>query len=385
MGKEKIYLTTDQAIEELGIVESGTKDLSVYFDTYEELEKLSDVLKQLPKDVLIDLDFQINKDNITYILQDFFKDMECLHSIIIPEGIERIYVYSFMNCSNLQEVTIPSTVTVIGERVFSECVSLENINIPDSVKSIGFGTFFNCKNLKTINKKPAVKDGFFIVNDKLISFDKSNIFSTSVTIPKGVTSIEPYAFGSCDNLTEIIIPNTVKRIGRTAFYHCEKLKEIVIPDSVVTIEYGAFSRCTSLERITIPEGLKHMDKNLFSECASLKLINNEEIIDGYIVYKGDLIGFNRFVNTDIDLVIPDGVNKIDVDSFVNCKKIESIVISDSVTEICEYAFYNCVNLRKLIIPKSVVKIGHDAFKGCEKLKEVFYDGKRAEWVMKAAK
>ena len=44
-----------------------------------------------------------------------------------------------------------------------------------------------------------------------------------------------------------------------------------------------------------------------------------------------------------------------------------------------------MNLRKLIIPKSVVKIGHDAFKGCEKLKEVFYNGQRAEWVMKAAK
>ena len=58
---------------------------------------------------------------------------------------------------------------------------------------------------------------------------------TSITIPKGVTSIGNYAFDGCSSLTSITIPEGVTSIGDTAFGHCNSLISITIPNSVTSI------------------------------------------------------------------------------------------------------------------------------------------------------
>lgn len=54
--------------------------------------------------------------------------------------------------------------------------------------------------------------------------------------------------------------------------------------------------------------------------------------------------------------IPDGVTSIDMATFVDCSKLESVTIHSSVTSIGNMAFTNCGNL-----------------------KTVIYDGTKAEW------
>jgi hypothetical protein len=65
---------------------------------------------------------------------------------------------------------------------------------------------------------------------------------TSVSIPDGVTSIEPFAFFTCSSLTSVSIPNGVTTIGEYAFDYCSKLTSITIPGSVTSIGDGAFER-----------------------------------------------------------------------------------------------------------------------------------------------
>ena len=66
---------------------------------------------------------------------------------------------------------------------------------------------------------------------------------TSIIIPNSVTSIDNYAFGGCEYLTNINIPNSVTTIGYEAFSGCTGLKSINIPESVTKIGYAAFRGC----------------------------------------------------------------------------------------------------------------------------------------------
>ena len=45
-------------------------------------------------------------------------------------------------------------------------------------------------------------------------------------IPEGVTSIAPYAFGRCKNMTSVTVPASVISIGENAFYGCGSLKTV---------------------------------------------------------------------------------------------------------------------------------------------------------------
>lgn len=63
----------------------------------------------------------------------------------------------------------------------------------------------------------------------------------------------------------------------------------------------------------------------------------------------------------VEVVIPDGVEKIDNYAFEKCGSIVSITIPQSVTEIGSMAFHKCTNLTSIIIPKSVKDISFCAF------------------------
>lgn len=90
---------------------------------------------------------------------------------------------------------------------------------------------------------------------------------TSIIIPEGATTIEPYAFRGFAALASITIPKSVTEIGHEAFRGCTSLTSIVIPKSVTTIGQYAFNFCSNLQEITVgaenqlddvklPEGVK---------------------------------------------------------------------------------------------------------------------------------
>ncbi len=68
-----------------------------------------------------------------------------------------------------------------------------------------------------------------------------------------------------------------------------------------------------------------------------------------------------------DVVIPDGVTKIEKQAFYNCYEITSVTILDTVTKIGYVAFFRCEGLTKLYLPDSVTDIGDFAFESCKNL------------------
>ena len=75
---------------------------------------------------------------------------------------------------------------------------------------------------------------------------------TSVSFPKGITTIGAYAFVNCDNaaFTTVTIPEGVIALGVNAFYNCDGIQEITIPSTVTTIEVGAIYDCKAVNSIT---------------------------------------------------------------------------------------------------------------------------------------
>lgn len=147
-----------------------------------------------------------------------FRDQ--ITSVVVSPGVTSIGNLAFTRFSKLIHVDIADSVVSIGEGVFSECSSLTNITVPQSVTYIGVNAFDSCTNLSSIT------------------------LSTN-----NITSIRPYTFSGCSELSSIVIPDGVTSIQSGAFFNCTKLTSITIPGSVTSIGSNVFAGCTSLNDI----------------------------------------------------------------------------------------------------------------------------------------
>ena len=172
----------------------------------------------------------------------------------------------------------------------------------------------------------------------------------AITIPstlggKPVTSIGNNAFYCCGDLTSVTIPKGVTTIY-DAFQHCNELTSVTIPDSVTAIGEGAFWSCLKLTNVRIPNSVKSIGFGAFNDCHSLT-----------------------------DVAIPDSVTSIGASAFRNCHSLTLLTMpKDGVRCIEDGAFYGCVGLTSIKIPVSVIRLGNGAFGKCDNLARVGFRG-----------
>ena len=453
------------------------------------------------EELIISAVFQENGEwfRITHIDDAAFRDCDNLRAVVIPASIRSIGSEAFSNCTNLRSVDIPNGVTSIGEFAFGLCNNLMSITIPESVTSIGSLAFFSCFKLVevynlsslTIEKGADTNGGVGLYAldvytskseiSKLWEDDNGYIFYengdvcyligymgnaveltlpdncngkkyainhyafydyeslTSVTIPKGVTSIGNYAFFECDKITNLTIadgvtiigdyafywcygitnlrlPNSVIRIGKEAFKSCINLTSIVMPKNLTSIGDSAFSGCRSLLSVTVPQGVTSIGDSAFSGCYSLievynlsslnitkksrkngeigyyaidihttqeaesKLWNNG---DGYIFYEGyEICYLMRYFGDETELTLPDSCNgksyAIYYRAFFGCHNLTSIKFSSGVARIESEAFRACDGLVSITLADSITSIEGSAFYQSS-LKDVTFNGTVEQW------
>ena len=196
------------------------------------------------------------------------------------------------------------------------------------------------------------------------SYDYSNEYTGSVTIPSSVTysgttysvtTIGDYAFYNCTGLTEVTIGNSVTSIGSAAFYGCSGLTSITIPNSVNKIGEDAFEDCSGLTSVTIPNSVTSIGNYAFNGCYGLTEVNITDLSAWCKINFGSYDANPLYYAEKLKL---------------NGTEIKDLVIPNDITEIKDYAFSYCTGLTSVTIPNSVTSIGEEAFEYCFDLETI---------------
>ena len=346
---------------------------------------------------------------ITSLEEHSFVDCSNLRTVVLPQTLRIIQDYVFGGCSSLQSIDIPDGVQEIGNSAFGGC-GLTSVIIPNSVRTLG-AWCFSCDLASVV-----IGTGLSEIPDGC--FAGSGL--TSVTLPDNVTSLGEEAFARCASLAEVNIGKGLKQIKDKCFAE-SGLKSVSLPSNVTSIGVEAFANCASLAtvdfgsgireipencfrssgltEITLPESVTNVGEWAFAGCVSLRSLtvcgpktfdesafNIYKTTTDYInVYIDDLTDWcerttfankyaspfytgggdvpsSLYVNGELveNLVIPDGMVKINDYTFNDCGSIKSVVVPDGVVSIGTYAF-SCPEMAKATIGKNVNTIGNYAF------------------------
>lgn len=219
---------------------------------------------------------------------------EKVKKVVIEEGVTSIGNRGFYGCE-MTEISLPSTLTSLGEGTFVGCNKLVSVTIPGSVKQVDESAFSYCAGLE------------------------------QVVLEEGITSLDKFAFSHCTSLTKVSLPSTLTTIGQQAFEYAENLASISIPSSVTTIGTAAFCYLPKLRAVTLPAGLREL---------------------GWAAFQGT--------------------------------GLEEITLPEGITRIQKQTFNGCTSLKKVHIPQSVTSIETAAFSDCP-LTGVYYAGTQDQW------
>lgn len=152
-----------------------------------------------------------------------------------------------------------------------------------------------------------------------------------------------------------IIKKGVTHIGMSAFSKCPNLSCVYIPDSITDIAEYAFSGCTSLTAVHITDVASWCETSFGSVEANPLIYANRLYLNNVLL---------------TDVVIPEGVKRIEKYAFYGCRSLNRVSIPSGVTDIGQWAFYECISLSSVDMPSSITSIGDYAFSGCSKLDAV---------------
>ena len=159
---------------------------------------------------------------------------------------------------------------------------------------------------------------------------------TKVVIGEGTKILSDGIFRNCPNLEELVIADSVTYIVSPCT-ESMKLKPYPLPSSIRKISYAIYPNCP--DRVVLPEGLESM----------------------WQVFRGTKIK---------SVYIPGTLKNISLFAFRDCHELCEVIISDGVEKIENSAFSHCTSLQSVKIPASVKRIEGCAFAGCTSLAEV---------------
>ena len=332
------------------------------------------------------------QEGVTTLESDAFSSCVELQRVVLPNSLRSIGNEAFRSCYLLEDITIPAGVVSIGNEAFALCSHIISFDIPQSVTQIGEKAFEGIINISYPGNAQGAPWGARLMNvyteGDLIYKDATktklescNPHVTEVIVPETVKSVNPDAFMDCAELTSVSIglgSKSIKSISDKLFRNCPKLSHVVLGESITKLGVGAFNRgggkmyenglAKKLQSITLPASLKDVGWHGFYGVSTLKEVHISDLAafcnvnfaeDGnplnlaHHLYLGD--------EEIHDLVIPQGVTRIQKRLFFGCADITSVTIPDTVTEIGVEAFKGCTGLKTVVIPDSVTKIGKEAF------------------------
>lgn len=93
------------------------------------------------------------------------------------------------------------------------------------------------------------------------------------TVPDTVTSVAPFCFSYCDQLTRVDLPEGLKSLGQMALFKCASLESIRLPDGLESIGADGVSYCPKLDYIFVPASVKTIGHHAFYGCLGVDEIH----------------------------------------------------------------------------------------------------------------
>ena len=205
----------------------------------------------------------------------------------------------------------------------------------------------------------------------------TNSMATELIIPDYVIRVDDGALSECKELTSLTLPFGDKPIwmyfSDTAVSVPSTLKELTFSEGVTEICASALEGCNALTDIFLPSTITEIGNNVFESCADAKLhISNLEtwcsVNSESQIYPISEIVLDGNILTDI--IIPDGVARIGVNTFASYMNATKVVIPESVLLIGANAFNGNGNLNYIEIDNGVIMIGNFAFSSCGSIENV---------------
>lgn len=279
--------------------------------------------------------------------------------VVIQEGITSVGEYLFNGESSIISISLPNSLRSIGVGAFAY-TDISVVTIPEGVTKIEPGTFAYCSELASVT-----------LPDSLQEIGKNAFTSCTgldnVILPLGLKSVGAQAFSSCTAMQAVSIPNTVKTVGAYAFSGAGITRANLF-DSVEQLEEGVFSSCASLKSVRLPGSLTKIPDYFFSGCKSLKSLQIPDTVTEYGDYAFGRCGFTEFT-------VPAHITQMGSNVFQGCPDLVSVEMLEEpekpgITEIPGYCFDGCSSLAAVDIPDSVTTIGTAAFQNCKALRSI---------------
>lgn len=159
---------------------------------------------------------------------------------VVNIGKNFMYYNQSYGNNYVEQLSIPSTVKSISDFAFADAPKLLNIKVDSKNTSYTDinGVLFN-KNKTNLIAYPNGRTGDYVLPRDTKSINSYSFYYsknlTSVTAPKGLTTIGEGAFGECKSLNRVILSNTVTSISSFAFYNTKNDIEVLIPSKNITL------------------------------------------------------------------------------------------------------------------------------------------------------
>lgn len=347
---------------------------------------------------------------IKRIPAEFCKGMSNLKALHIPDSVNTIGSYAFINCHSIADLHLPKSLKMVGKSAFQYCQNVETIEFPSGVQSLGEKSFADCTGLRKVTVPTAPKDWYGNIDflrycggpfEDCTGLVEAVLTGNGKTFQKGL-------FWKATALQSVVMPDTITKIPKLAFRGCVALQHVDLPSGLVTIDDDAFARtaidelimpdtvteigisicngCTQLKKAVVSKAVNHLRREMFCDCTALVSVtlhdDIEKIDDAAFSGCRNLavvempacvrrIGERAFYNTALtEVAIPESCEWLDAEAFKDCTKLEKATLPTSLYKVSEGAFEGCVRLVSVEIPQGVHVLESRVFSGCSSLLSV---------------